>query len=50
MKELGEDLKNNAWLKMSEEEIQAAYLLLTIILIFLIGLKRSGRPWIMYAD
>jgi aspartyl aminopeptidase len=26
MKELGEDLKNNAWLKMSEEEIQAAYL------------------------
>jgi len=26
MNELGEDLKNNAWMKMSEEETQAAYL------------------------
>lgn len=43
MSEIGEDLKNNAWIKMNEEEAQGAYLLPITISTFLIWLKPNVR-------
>lgn len=47
MSEIGEDLKNNAWIKMNEEEAQGAYLFADNYIDFL-NLAKTEREAVEY--